>query len=462
VTNTDAQQGVLLNGFTFQSTSAQVSLPNTGGGVGNMVTVPVNAANIHGLVAASLTINYDPTILTARSASTGSLTAGWTFASNLTTAGQVRLSMISSGGGVDGTGILSNIEFEVIGTPGSSSALSITNALLNDGAITVELTAGSFSVDNVYNVSGLISFWNGNLPVPGAQLTLTGDKVYNAVSGTDGNFTVQGAAIDAYVLKAAKSDGDNGISAYDASLALQHDVGLINLSGHAALAADVNSTGAITSMDAYYILQKAADLISLPFPGSGKAWKFDPAERSIGTLASNITGQNFTAILLGDISGNWTNPGTRAQAAEDQLPRTASATLTIPGSTVLPGATVNVPISLDITDGDLYGADITFAYDPAHITINSVSLGSLTTGWSIATNLSEVGLVKIAIARAIPITTDGELLVISMTAHGEPGTESALTFTRGELNESAIVSELVSGSIRIADNYQVFLPLILK
>lgn len=256
VTNPDAQYGVLLNGFTFISTAAQVSLPTTGGGNGNVVTVPVNAANLEGLVAASMTITFDPAVLTAKSAATGSLTSGWSFASNLTTPGQVRLSMSSTGGGVGGAGILANIEFEVIGIPGSSSALSITSISLNDGAINVELADGTFSVDDVYNVSGLISFWNGRSPVPGTQLTLTGDHVYTALSGTDGNYTIQGASIDAYALTPSKSDGDEGITAYDASFVLQHDVGLINLNGYAALAADVNSNGIITSMDAFYILQK--------------------------------------------------------------------------------------------------------------------------------------------------------------------------------------------------------------
>ena len=37
-------------------------------------------------------------------AGTGSLTSGWSFASNLTTSGQVRLSMVSPGGGVSGAG----------------------------------------------------------------------------------------------------------------------------------------------------------------------------------------------------------------------------------------------------------------------------------------------------------------------------------------------------------------------
>ncbi len=56
----------------------------------------------------------------------------------------------------------------------------------------------------------------------------------------------------------SKSDDTEGISAYDASLALQHAAGLNYAHvAIAATAADVNRNGQITSMDAFYILQRA-------------------------------------------------------------------------------------------------------------------------------------------------------------------------------------------------------------
>ena len=463
ITNPDAQFGVLLNGFTFFSTAAQVSLPNTGGGTGNVVTVPINAANINGMLAAGLTVNFDPTVLSVQSASTGTLTAGWAFASNLKAPGQYRLSM-SNASAVSGAGTLANIEFVVLGAPGSSSALTISEILLNDGVITVELADGIFNVDNVFNVSGLVSFWNGATPVSGTLLTLTGDQVYSAMSGLDGNYTIQGAAIDAYVLTPAKEVGDNGISAYDASFALQHDVGLITLTGNQALAADVNSNGYINSMDAAYILRKTAGLISLPFPGSGVVWKFNPISRNIPELTGDIYAQDFTAIILGDISGNWVDPGEGLHNLGDEI-TAASAVLTIPAVNALPGGSVDVPISMDITDAGLLGADLAFTYDPTHVSISNVRIGSLAAGWSLVSNLTEPGVVRIATAGVVPITTDGELILFTVTALGEPGTQSALILTQADLNEGSIQSILNSGSIKIttpATNYKIFVPVIVR
>lgn len=54
--------------------------------------------------------------------------------------------MISPCGGVEGTGALANIEFEVVGTPGSSLAFAINAMLLIDGAITVKVPNGRLSV----------------------------------------------------------------------------------------------------------------------------------------------------------------------------------------------------------------------------------------------------------------------------------------------------------------------------
>jgi hypothetical protein len=216
--------------------------------------------------------------------------------------------MASPKGTVTGSGVLVKIEFEVVGSPNATSTLHIESASLNDGAIPVKTGDGSFTVEVGYDVSGKVSYWKGGSGVPGVMLTLEGDKVYTGVSKKDGTYSVSSGPGDDYTLTLSKSDDVNGISAYDASLVLQDAADLITLSGHAATAADVNKSGEITSMDAFCILQKAVDLINLPFPGAGVVWGFDPTNRKYTNLNSNQTNQDFIAILLGDVSGNWTIP----------------------------------------------------------------------------------------------------------------------------------------------------------
>lgn len=455
VTNPDGQSGTLLRGFTYESEVAYISLPDTGGGQHDVVQVPINLANVSGLAAASLTVNFDPTVLTGRGASTGSLTPGWSLAANTDTPGQVRLSMASPGGAVSGSGVLAYIEFEVVGSPGVTTTLSLTEVSLNDGAIPVDADDGSFAVSLVYDVAGTVRFWNGGTGVPGVLLALEGERVYTGLSDASGVYTVAGAAAGDYTLTPSKSDDVNGISAYDASLALQHDAGLITLLGHQATAADVNKNGVITSMDAFYILQKAVDLVTLPFPGAGVVWDFDPRSRSYTNLNADLTGQDFTAILLGDVSGNWSIAGSQGLNTLAQGP----VTLTVFGGPISPSGLTTATIWLDAPNVPVYSLDLTLAYSSTRASAVSVQPGSLASAFMSSANLNQPGRVLLALAGALPISGRGELVILTfqMTTQSSEGTE--LIWIRGDVNEGNVPAHLINGRL---GGWRVYLPLVLK
>ena len=459
VTNPDDKSGTLLRGFTYQSAAAQLSLPDTGGEQHAIVQVPVNAANVQGLAAASLTITFDPAVLQAQSASTGSLTPGWSLATNTGTPGEIRLSMASPGGTVSGSGVLATLEFEVVGSPGASSTLHFASVLLNDGAIPTETTDGSFAVSLVYDVSGTVHFWNGGV-VSGTLLTLEGDRVYTGLSDASGAYTVSGAPADDYTLTPSKSDDVNDIGAYDASLALQHDAGLITLSGHAATAADVNKSGAITSMDAFYILQKAVDLITLPFPGAGVVWDFSPASRTYTDLNSDQTGQDFTAVLLGDVSGNWSAGGLLSYTL---APSSATPVhLSLPQLTARAGEQVNVPLTLEPAGSGLHALDITVGYDPAVLAPAGVSAGPIARGFLLSSNADIPGVLKIGLAGSNPIVEGGVLLNVGLEVIGPADAQSPLTFLRAEADEGAVPVETTDGQVSVGGSGAtwLYLPLL--
>jgi hypothetical protein len=455
VTNPDTQSGTLLRAFTYQSTVAQLGLPDTGGGQHAVVQVPVNAANVQGLAAASLTITFDPAVLDAQGAATGNLTPGWSLTANTNTPGQIRLSMASPGGTATGSGVLAHLEFEVVGSPGMTSTLHLASVSLNDGAIPTETADGSFAVSVVYDVSGRVGFWNGGAGVPGVQLTLAGDRVYAGLSGGDGTYTVGGAAAGDYVLTPSKSDTVNGITAYDASLALQHDAWFITLSGHQAMAADVNKSGAITAMDAFYILQKAVELIVLPFPGAGVVWDFDPPSRSYPALSSDQTGQDFTGVLLGDVSGNWSAGGGQSLAAAAAGP----VVVRVQGGHPDASGVVTATVTLEPQGASAYGLDLNLAYDPAVATPLAVGLGPVAEGWMLSANLEQPGQVLMALAGAEPLVNDGELLTMTFQMAAPSGGSTALTWTRGEVNEGTVPITLVDGRL---GRWEVYLPLVLR
>ena len=447
VTNPDGQSGTLLRGFTYESDVATLSLPDTGGGQYDIVQVPLGAVGIQGMLAADITITFDPAVLSAQGASTGSLTPNWTLVTNTTTPGQITLSMANTSS-VTGSGVLANLEFEIIGSPGVTTTLHFASAMLNDGAIPVTTADGFFSVNLVYDVSGTIHFWNGGV-VSSTLLSLEGDRVYTGQSHASGAYIVSGAAAGAYTLTPSKSDDINGITAYDASLVLQHAAGLITLGGYAAIAADVNKSGTITAMDAAYILQKAVDLITLPFPGAGVVWDFDPQSRSYANLSSNLTGQDFTAVLLGDVSGNW-SAGALAASAPDVAP---VRLILEPGS--MPATAV---IKLDPARSKVYALDMRLSYDATTLKGLSIDAGPLAQGILLSSHSSEPSQARIALAGATPLTRQGTLLTLHWRS--SPGQTMVVpSLVWAQANEGAIPIQVGEGEAILL---QLYLPTVVR
>ena len=445
VTNAGGGSDTKLRAFTYEGSGVTVSLPQATGDIDSTVEVPINVDSVSGLLAADITVSFDSSVLSAQGARTGTLTPGFSMACNTSTPGQISLSMASSAS-VDGSGVLAYIEFQVLGGEGATTALTLQSVSLNDGAVVPELSHGSFRVNDLYDISGQARYYQGAAAVGGVELTLSGGQWLTAATNAQGFYTFAGLVGGAYTVTPAKSDETNGISAYDASLVLQHSVGLITLTGHQATAADVNNSGQISSMDASYILQKAVDVIALPFPGAGVVWGFSPHSRSYTGLNSDQTGQDFTAVLLGDVSGNWSAEG--GGLGSIRL-RSGSATLELPDVATVPGAQVTVPMTLTLSVAEVYAVDLTVTHDESVVSAVRVDKGALAADWSMATNLSAPGVVRVALAGSTPITTDGVLLRLVYDTVGSPTDQTALTLTRADLNEGDIATTVGNGSVTV-------------
>lgn len=448
VTNSDGQSGSLLQGYTYEADAISLGVADGNGGQGGSGEIAISAANVQGLVAADLTLTFDSAILQGVSARTGNLTPGWTLVTNTSTPGQVRLSLVSTGGAVSGSGVLAHVLFDVIGAPGSSAALQLNNLSFNDGAIPTQMTPGTFTVDDVYDVSGQINFWNGGV-ISNTQLTLQGDRLFSGVSLSNGVYTVRGAPTGNYTLTPSKADEANGISAYDASLALQHAAGINTLSGPAAIAADVNRSGSVNAMDAYYILQQAAELSTLPFPGAGAVWAFEPSTRSITGLNAHRTGEDFSGILLGDPSGNWAGGGAVAAAAE------GAPTPLVLRVAALTGNVVTATLWVEAGANPVHAVDLALQATGATVDAMTITLDPQAAGWIEAANVGADGRVRIAIAGPQPFA-GGALALFRFTVQ-EPADGLTLTPLTAALDEVPVevqIEQDTPGSIR-----DIYLPL---
>ena len=211
-------------------------------------------------------------------------------------------------------------------------------------------------------------------------------------------------------------------SHYDAALVLQHDAGLITLTGNALTAADVDKSGSANALDAFYILQKAVGLITLPFPGAGKVWEFTPATRSYPNLNANQTAQDFTAILLGDVSGNWVASGTPVAAGftpRQTAGKTAAATpatVTVRKQTLPRSGKTRLWVLVKTAGNPVVSVDLSLSYPGATNIFANVRTGGGLTGFALSANTNQGGLLRAAIAGATPMSGISGVLVADVDA----------------------------------------------
>lgn len=119
-----------------------------------------------------------------------------------------------------------------------------------------------------------------------------------------GSYTLTGFGAGSYTVTPSKTGGVNGISSFDAGRIAQHAAGITILSANQLVAADTSGNGTVSSFDAAQIARFAAGISGIGLTGT---WKFLPVNRSYASVTSNVAGEDFIAILMGEVSGNWVN-----------------------------------------------------------------------------------------------------------------------------------------------------------
>jgi hypothetical protein len=165
-------------------------------------------------------------------------------------------------------------------------------------------------------ISGTVTYGNAiGAPTPrfvsNVLLTAAGSPtVMTTTAGPGpcaGTYGLTGFGAGSYTVTPSKTGGVNGITSFDAGRIAQHVAGTNTLTGNALTVADVSGNGIVSSFDAAQIAQFVT--------GSGGmqtgTWKFVPLNHTYGSVSGNITGEDFVALLMGEVSGNWTNSGAR-------------------------------------------------------------------------------------------------------------------------------------------------------
>jgi hypothetical protein len=170
----------------------------------------------------------------------------------------------------------------------------------------------SVSENKMYNVSGNIVYEENNLPIQNVSLTISGDISGTKTTSAEGIYTLLVDSGKSVIITPDKTKGEDVanlvITTYDAALTAQHAIGMIQLGINRQIAADADQSGVVQTFDAALIAQYSVGIHQMAISTVGE-WRFLPGSLNLNEINSNFTEENFTAIIIGNTDGNWTQPG---------------------------------------------------------------------------------------------------------------------------------------------------------
>jgi hypothetical protein len=346
----------------------------------------------------------------------------------------------------NGTG---SVYFTVQPNPGMPRKASITVA---DQEVTI-------TQPGLPSISGRVTYENAPVPpvpVSSTAISATGTPAVMAMSGTDGNYILMGLGPGPYTVTPSKLTQPfttaNGIFSNDAALISRHVVGLITLNATQQKAAAVGGQANISSFDAGLIAQY---IVGIPnMANLTGQWKFTPVDRSYAAVNASQSDQDFAALLMGDVSGDWTPPTLRPLESSTRPMPWEAALVSLPGTKASPGETVTLPLRIVNTGGEAVSSyQFTLRYDPAVVRPAEIAAsleGTMSESMSLTWYSPIPGVLNIVVYSAFPVTGDGTYLNLMLTAAGEPGSSTPIIVSGFRLNDGSkpVISSRAAIEIR--------------
>ncbi|MDQ4123101.1 MAG: M36 family metallopeptidase [Acidobacteriota bacterium] len=334
-------------------------------------------------------------------------------------------------------------------------------------------------------ISGLVIY--GTTPdadqpkyVSNVVLSFTGASNGSSTSGDSGAYSLNDLNTNGnYVVTPSKTGDINGVTAFDATLVLRHVASAQSvLAGNQLIAADVNNSGSVNAFDATQILRFVAAGVQTPITGESGNWKFSPASRNYTSLSSSPLNDNYTAILMGDVNGDWAPPTDPAPKetdnnAQKRQPKTknltaaGTAAAVISKQTVktdyqsesnglqvllptkidaLPGTGILIPVNfINNTDRKISGFSMSIAFDPALLELDAdqpvSTAGTLTNNnFVVSFDTTTPGRIGIASAATTDLTdVSGTLFRLRFKVVGSEnagGNKPDISLTRAFFDDS--------------------------
>ena len=298
---------------------------------------------------------------------------------------------------------------------------------------------------NEYTVSGTISYYSNDEPVPDVDIDFTGDVTGSSTSDVDGVYSKDIESGKSFTFKPSKTKAEDvgalDITTYDAALTARHALNLYQLEPNQVIAADVDKNGEIYTFDSALIARYAVGLDPLPSSHVGE-WVFLPDSREIQNISANHLVENFTGIILGNVHGGWAPSGSLNKA--DELFSDNNII-----QFVQKDKEITVLFHID-TDDEVISSDIEIEYEPEYFEYLNYELTPLTEDFYVFHN-DERGRLRVGLYSTIPLNRNGEFLKLVFLAKEENQIDQYIQINQYLLNNK-IVSRDVSGVPIITGN----------
>ena len=103
----------------------------------------------------------------------------------------------------------------------------------------------------------------------------------------------------------------------------------------------------------------------------------------------------------------------------------------------------------------MISATLELTYDPTVLAVQTTGTGSLTPGWSLSSNTTTPGTVRLSLAGTAAVTGPGTLAEVTVQVVGDPGAVSPLAWVQATLNEGVIPATAENGQVTVNNAFDV-------
>jgi hypothetical protein len=278
--------------------------------------------------------------------------------------------------------------------PAGQGVITATATRLDASLNPVETSEFS---DFFARISGTVLYCSNPVPepVPNVTLTLTGNGSTSTLSDSSGNYQLSplttGESYTVTPAKAALLPGTAGINTIDVVAVQRHYLGIEHLpAGCRLTAANVNGDTVVDTVDVIaiqrFFLGRTTGTANV-----GK-YQFIPASRTYPTVVNNQTGQNYDALVFGDVASGFVERPEGPSQSALEAPATVAA-VALPEVTIDAFATsfiAQVTTTAIDADEELVGfqGDLTFDERAISFQDEPVQKAGVTSGnWNVSGNV---------------------------------------------------------------------------